>query len=75
MRVQRLSLQPQDESGRDVLPAVLPPSRQMRSRKADVTLNSQVLAIIALLAMLLHVAVVVRACGTRSFDDRMVLPM
>src|SRR6516164_2064056 len=24
--------------------------------------------------MLLHVAVVVRACGTRSFDDRMVLP-
>ena len=36
MRVQRLSLQPQDESGRDVVPAVLRPSRQMRSRKADV---------------------------------------
>jgi len=43
----------------------------MQSRKADMkleTLNSQVLAFIALLAMLLHVAVVVRACGTWSSD-------
>src|SRR5215472_8017685 len=55
----------------------LRPSRQRRSRKADVkleTVNSQVLAYIALSAMLLQVAFVVRACGTRSFDGRMVLP-